>query len=248
MSRASTTWTSARCSSRCSRLRRTCSTRWSPIGTWRYRCSDCADAVYVGQIPPELIRSDFYLAVSGTLPEAQLRDRLPKLMKVASVKQIDAILKSRSTGAQIELEYRPPSALPIKPGITFFRIGANAGLLARHHRLAEHRALSPVRSAGAVDGRVCGGRLGIGLTSWMGPAAERTCIRACRYHPRHRSPPISAHGTLRCSRIWVTRSTTCHVRSARVSFTSCPRREVRCWTSGDPNPTRPSRAHAVRPR
>jgi type VI secretion system protein ImpJ len=81
------------------------------------------DGVYVGKAgAAEIMRADFYLAVSGTLPEAQLRDRLPKLMKVASVQHIGAILKSAINGAQLELEYRPPAALPVKPGISFFRV------------------------------------------------------------------------------------------------------------------------------
>lgn len=81
------------------------------------------DGVYVGKSTGEQVMgSDFYLAVSGTLPEAQVRERLPRLMKVASVNQIQAILKSAVNGAQIELEYRPPAALPMRPGVTFFRM------------------------------------------------------------------------------------------------------------------------------
>jgi type VI secretion system protein ImpJ len=81
------------------------------------------DGVYVGHSAgPEIMRSTFFLAVSGALPEDQLRDRLPKLMKVASVNQIGAILKSAMNGAALELEYRPPAALPVRPGVTFFRI------------------------------------------------------------------------------------------------------------------------------
>jgi type VI secretion system protein ImpJ len=36
--------------------------------------------------------------------------------------QIGSILNSAVNGARLELEYRPPAALPIKPGMTFFRI------------------------------------------------------------------------------------------------------------------------------
>jgi type VI secretion system protein ImpJ len=84
------------------------------------------DGVYVAKASAqEIMQSQFFLAVSGTLPEAQVRERLPKLMKVASVNQIGAILKSAICGAQIELEYRPPAALPVKPGISFFRVTRN---------------------------------------------------------------------------------------------------------------------------
>ncbi|HNS97480.1 MAG TPA: type VI secretion system baseplate subunit TssK [Polyangiaceae bacterium] len=81
------------------------------------------DGVFVGRATGEqIMSSDYFLAVSGTLPEAQVRERLPKMMKIASVNQIQAILKSAVNGAQLELEYRPPSALPLKPGTTFFRL------------------------------------------------------------------------------------------------------------------------------
>ena len=60
----------------------------------------------------EIMRSEFFLSVQTTLPEAQVRDRLPRLIKVASQNQIGAILHSAMTGAPVELEYRPPSALP----------------------------------------------------------------------------------------------------------------------------------------
>jgi len=84
------------------------------------------DGVYVGKAgSPDIMRATFYLAVSGALPEAQVRERLPRLMKVASINHIGPILKSAVTGAQLELEYRPPSALPVKPGISFFRVMTN---------------------------------------------------------------------------------------------------------------------------
>jgi type VI secretion system protein ImpJ len=82
------------------------------------------DGVYVGQSSgPEIMKSDFYLAISTTLPDTQIRERLPRLMKIASSNQIGPLMNSAMTGAPVELEYRPPSALPVKPGILWFRLG-----------------------------------------------------------------------------------------------------------------------------
>jgi type VI secretion system protein ImpJ len=84
------------------------------------------DGVYVGESNgPDIIRSEFFLAVTTSLPEQQVRDRLPRLMKVASTNQIAAIMHSAVTGTPVELEYRPPSALPLQPGIHWFRLGRN---------------------------------------------------------------------------------------------------------------------------
>jgi type VI secretion system protein ImpJ len=81
------------------------------------------DGMYLGKMEdPKVLRYEFYLAASGTVPEAQVRDRLPKLLKIASWNQIGAILNSAINGAKIDLEYRPPGALPIKPGVTFFKV------------------------------------------------------------------------------------------------------------------------------
>lgn len=82
------------------------------------------DGVYLGQASgPDIMRSDFFVAVSTSLPDQQVRDRLPRLMKIASSNQIGAIMHSAVTGTPVELEYRPPSALPVQPGIHWFRLG-----------------------------------------------------------------------------------------------------------------------------
>lgn len=82
------------------------------------------DGVYVGQASgPDIMRSDFFLAVQTSLPDQQIRERLPRLMKISSTNQIGALMHSAVTGAPVELEYRPPSALPIQPGTHWFRLG-----------------------------------------------------------------------------------------------------------------------------
>src|SRR6202022_3064000 len=68
-----------------------------------------ADGVYLGQASgPHIMSSDFFVGVSTSLPDAQVRERLPRLMKIASSNQIGAIMHSAVTGTPVELEYRPP--------------------------------------------------------------------------------------------------------------------------------------------
>ncbi|MGC4068825.1 MAG: type VI secretion system baseplate subunit TssK [Polyangiaceae bacterium] len=43
-------------------------------------------------------------------------------MKIASWSQIGPLLSSAVNGVRLELEYRPPGALPVKPGVVFFRV------------------------------------------------------------------------------------------------------------------------------
>lgn len=81
------------------------------------------DGMFLGQISDSnLLRYTFFLAATGGSPDSQLRDRMPKLTKIASWTQVGPILNSAVNGLKIELEYTPPGALPIKPGVIFFKV------------------------------------------------------------------------------------------------------------------------------
>ena len=87
------------------------------------------DGKYLGKIEDRDVRDQysFFLAVTGSLPETQIREQLPRLAKIASWGQISPVLNSAVNGVRIEVEYHPPSALPIKPGMSFFRVQQTAG-------------------------------------------------------------------------------------------------------------------------
>jgi type VI secretion system protein ImpJ len=82
------------------------------------------DGMYLGKLEDRtLLRFEFFLAARGpNVPEAQIRDRLPKLSKIASWTQIASILNSAVNGAKLELEYRPPGALPVRNGSVYFKL------------------------------------------------------------------------------------------------------------------------------
>ncbi len=82
------------------------------------------DGMHLGQVSdPTVLRQElFLLASSATVGESDLRDRLPKLSKIASWNQVGPLLNSALNGARLELEYRPPGALPIRPGMVIFRL------------------------------------------------------------------------------------------------------------------------------
>jgi type VI secretion system protein ImpJ len=82
------------------------------------------DGMFLGQISDAALlrHSLFVAAIGGNVPEGQLRDRMPKLAKIASWGQIGAILNSAVNGIRLELEYTPPAALPVKPGLLFFKV------------------------------------------------------------------------------------------------------------------------------
>lgn len=81
------------------------------------------DGMYLGRFEdPTLPRKhEFYLECRGA-DEATLREKLPKLLKVASWTQIGYILNAAIPGVKCEVEYRPPGAIPVKPGLVYLRV------------------------------------------------------------------------------------------------------------------------------
>lgn len=81
------------------------------------------DGMYLGKFEdPSLPRKhEFYLECSGS-DEATLRERLPKLLKMASWTQIGYILNAAIPGVGSEVEYRPPGAIPVRPGLVYLRV------------------------------------------------------------------------------------------------------------------------------
>jgi type VI secretion system protein ImpJ len=81
------------------------------------------DGMFVGRIPePRLANHEFFVAVRSTTPEASVREQVPQLLKIAGWKRISEIVKQARHGVRVEVEWSPSSALPIKPGLCFFRL------------------------------------------------------------------------------------------------------------------------------
>jgi type VI secretion system protein ImpJ len=81
------------------------------------------DGMFVGRIPERrLVNHEFFVSVQSALPEAVVRERVPQLLKVASWGHIYDVVKQMREGVRAEVEWHPSSALPLKPGICFFRL------------------------------------------------------------------------------------------------------------------------------
>ncbi|HWL87380.1 MAG TPA: type VI secretion system baseplate subunit TssK [Polyangiaceae bacterium] len=81
--------------------------------------------MYTGEMrDPAALPYDYFLAVSGTgnISEPQIREHVPRLAKIAATTRIEALMHVAVSGARIAHEYRIPAALPVKPGVLFFRI------------------------------------------------------------------------------------------------------------------------------
>lgn len=81
------------------------------------------DGTFLGRLPPEsLDGSEFFVAVQSALDPTVVRGSFPKLLCVASWKDIPEVARRRIRGVETEFEWSPSSALPRKPGVSFFRM------------------------------------------------------------------------------------------------------------------------------
>ncbi len=81
------------------------------------------DGMYLGKFEdPKLPRShELFLEAKGA-DEGVLRERLPRLLKIGSWTQIGYILNAAMPGVRVGVEYRPPGAIPVKPGLVYLRV------------------------------------------------------------------------------------------------------------------------------
>ena len=81
------------------------------------------DGMYLGKFDdPKLPRThELFLEAKGS-DEGILRERLPRLLKMASWTQIQYILNAAIPGVRVGIEYRPPGAIPVKPGLVYLRV------------------------------------------------------------------------------------------------------------------------------
>jgi type VI secretion system protein ImpJ len=80
------------------------------------------DGMFIGKIPdPKLVGHEFFVAVKASLAESLIRERIPAVMKMAGWAHIYDVVKQARHGVRVEIEWNPSAALPVKPGICFFR-------------------------------------------------------------------------------------------------------------------------------
>jgi type VI secretion system protein ImpJ len=81
------------------------------------------DGMYLGRFEdPKIPRNhELFLEAKG-IDEATLRERLPRLLKIGSWTHIGHILNAAMPGVRVQIEYRPPGAIPIRPGVVYLRV------------------------------------------------------------------------------------------------------------------------------
>lgn len=81
------------------------------------------DGMFIGKFPDRnLLTHELFVAVAANMAEALVRERVPGVLKLASWNQVYDIVKQARHGVRVEIEWNPTAALPVKPGLCFFRI------------------------------------------------------------------------------------------------------------------------------
>ncbi|HEY6077942.1 MAG TPA: type VI secretion system baseplate subunit TssK [Polyangiaceae bacterium] len=81
------------------------------------------DGMFIGRIPdPKLLGNEFFIAVKANMAEALVRERAPGVLKLAGWGHIYDVVKHARTGVKVAVEWAPSGALPLKPGLCFFRV------------------------------------------------------------------------------------------------------------------------------
>jgi type VI secretion system protein ImpJ len=99
-----------------------------------------ADGLYRAKLEDERIDrcSQFLLMVRSELPEQVIVDQLPKLSKLGSWSEIQGLVQATSQGIPLQVTYRPPPEVPIRPGASYFALTQDAGWrnVLREHAVA----------------------------------------------------------------------------------------------------------------
>jgi type VI secretion system protein ImpJ len=82
------------------------------------------DTRWSGKITDEgLLRTaQFYLMTSGDVPERKVVDEMPMKIKIAGPEDIDTLVAAALQGLSLTFVPRPPSGLPVRPGLQYFRL------------------------------------------------------------------------------------------------------------------------------
>ncbi len=85
------------------------------------------EGLYVGSLQDERLTScrEFILAVRSSMPEEQVADVLPRLARVASRSEIQHLFQAASPGLALSVTHRPPSEIPLRPGVVYFQLPSN---------------------------------------------------------------------------------------------------------------------------
>lgn len=82
------------------------------------------ESIYVGRVQDERLLQEaaFYFGVRANIPESQLIERVPRVIKIASKDTIDVVIGSALPGVTIRHASPPPAPIPTRVGFHYFAL------------------------------------------------------------------------------------------------------------------------------
>lgn len=80
------------------------------------------ETLYIGQLTSNQIQAQFFLSVTGDMPEKKIITELPKNIKIAAYEEIFAVNQAGIQGVTIEYIARPPSGVSVNEKAHYFKI------------------------------------------------------------------------------------------------------------------------------
>jgi type VI secretion system protein ImpJ len=81
-----------------------------------------ADTLFVGQLSPSQISSQFFISVISDIPEKKIITELPKNIKISAYEEIFAVHQAGIQGVSIEYIARPPLGVQVNEKAHYFKI------------------------------------------------------------------------------------------------------------------------------
>ena len=81
-----------------------------------------ADTLFVGQLSPAQISSQFFISVISDIPEKKIITELPKNIKISAYEEIFAVHQAGIQGVSIEYIARPPVGVQVNERAHYFKI------------------------------------------------------------------------------------------------------------------------------
>jgi type VI secretion system protein ImpJ len=82
-------------------------------------------ALQIARVQDErLLRGQLVVAVKTDLPEQQVAEQLPRLCKIASLPDVQALVQAAAPGLPLQVLHRPPPEIPARAGVLHFALSA----------------------------------------------------------------------------------------------------------------------------
>jgi type VI secretion system protein ImpJ len=81
-----------------------------------------ADSLFVGQLSPAHMQAQFYIGITGSMPESKVIAEFPKNIRISAYEEIFAVHQAGIQGVAVEYTARPPAGFTVNEKTHYFRI------------------------------------------------------------------------------------------------------------------------------